>query len=84
MGVPRNHPFIEGIFHYNHYKPSSYWGISILGNPQMVGFIVAVILEILGLGYNKRKKRIQKRIHHPIDGGNPKEPPIFYRRILHH
>ena len=30
IGVPLNHPFIAGSFHYKHkYKPSSYWGIRV-------------------------------------------------------
>ena len=33
MGVLLNHPFIDGIFHY---KPSSYWGTPIYGNPHIV------------------------------------------------
>ena len=32
MGVPLNHPFIDGIFNY---KPSSYGGTPIYGNSDM-------------------------------------------------
>ena len=32
IGVPPNHPFWIGIFHY---KPSSYWGIPMCANPHM-------------------------------------------------
>ena len=33
MGVPPNHPFGIRIFRY---KPSSFWGASIYGNPQII------------------------------------------------
>ena len=33
LGVPLDHPFIDGIFND---KPSSYWGTTIYGNPQIV------------------------------------------------
>ena len=38
MGVPPNHPFIDGFFH--EIKPSSYWSTSIYGIPldQWIGF----------------------------------------------
>ena len=32
LGVPRNHPFIDGC---SHYKPSM-WGTSIYGNPHIL------------------------------------------------
>jgi hypothetical protein len=32
MGVPLNHPFIDGFFHY---KSSSYWGSPIYGSPHI-------------------------------------------------
>ena len=32
MGVPPNHPFIDGKFHH---KPSSYWGTHNCGNIRM-------------------------------------------------
>jgi hypothetical protein len=33
MGVPPNHTFLFGVFHF---KPTSYWGIPIYGNPHML------------------------------------------------
>ena len=33
IGLPPNHPFLDGIFPY---KPSSYWGTPINGNPHMI------------------------------------------------
>ena len=33
IGVPPNHPFIDGFSLVNHYKPSSYWGIFHLWKP---------------------------------------------------
>ena len=38
IGVPANHPYIinlNRIFHYKHYKPSSYWGTSMAMEPPL-------------------------------------------------
>ena len=35
MPTPSYHPFYSRMFHYKHYKPSSYWAIPIYGHSHM-------------------------------------------------
>ena len=49
IGVPLNHPFLDGMFHLD--KLSSYWGILISGQPHMFTIIgsIRVYIPMIGL-----------------------------------
>ena len=43
MGLPPNHQFLERMFLY---KPSSYWGIPILRNPQVSSDMIGILKDM--------------------------------------
>ena len=43
MGLPPNHQFLERMFLY---KPSSYWGIPILRNPQISSDLIGILKDV--------------------------------------
>ena len=59
MGLPPDHPFLDGIFQY---KPSSYGGTPICGNPHMVEGVTDYFLKTV-LGCKLREFLKWSKLH---------------------